>query len=56
MIEIKQAVVHPVDVAVTKETKNEFSVRPSLMCNQFFSIMPGCKKQRGYMISKGGRF
>ena len=31
MIEIKQAVVHPVNVAVTKETKNEFSVRPFTM-------------------------
>lgn len=52
MIEIKQAVVHPVNVAVTKETKNEFSVRPFPMCDQLYDILLGCRKQRGYVISK----
>ena len=52
MIEIKQAVVHPVNVAVTKETKNEFSVRPFPMCDQLYNILLGCRKQRGYVISK----
>lgn len=52
MIEIRQAVVHPVNVAVTKETKNEFSVRPFPMCDQLCNIMMGCREQRGYVISK----
>ena len=52
MIEIKQAVVHPVNVAVTKETKNEFSVRPFPMCDQLYNILLGSRKQRGYVISK----
>ena len=52
MIEIKQAVVHPVNVAVTKETKNEFSVRPFPMCDQLYNILLGSRKERGYVISK----
>ena len=52
MIEIREAVVHPVNVAVTKETKNEFSVRPFSMCDQLYNIMKGCREQRCYVISK----
>ena len=56
MIEIKQAVVHPVNVAVTKETKNEFSVRPFPMCEQLYNILLGCRKERGIRHLQRGRF
>ena len=52
IIEIKQAVVHPVNEAETKETKNEFSVRPFPMCEQLYNILLGCRKREGYVISK----
>ena len=51
-IEIKQAVVLAVNDGITKETKNNYSVRTFPMCSQLREILLSCRKENGYIISK----
>jgi len=50
--EIRQAVVFPVNVAVTKETKNAYSERNFPMGDQLYNILLSCRKESGYVISR----
>ncbi|MBQ8953966.1 MAG: tyrosine-type recombinase/integrase [Clostridia bacterium] len=51
-LEIRQAVVYPVSVAVTKETKNEFSVRTFPMGEALRTILFPCRMKQGYVIAE----
>lgn len=53
VIEINKAIVFPVGATVRKGTKNEFSVRSFPMGQELFDILWGCRKEEGYVISKG---
>ena len=52
VLEIRQAVVHPVSAAVTKETKNEFSVRTFPMSEALRAILLPCRRKKGYVIAE----
>ena len=52
VLEIRQAVVHPVSAAVTKETKNEFSLRTFPMSEALRAILFPCRKKKGYVIAE----
>lgn len=53
VIEITQAIVYPVGATVSKGTKNDFSRRAFPMGQELFDILWNCRKNDGYVISKG---
>ena len=53
IIEITQAIVYPVGATVSKGTKNDFSRRAFPMGQELFDILWNCRKNDGYVISKG---